>query len=139
MDRKSIFVLVPCFLAFFSWHWIVNRIYPPKPVPPGSTNVANVEIAGTSNNPPPATISPQPAAQPRAIVPTPATPEELVEVTNASAHYTFSSHWGGLKQVELLKYPETVSTRRDLNQTNRVATLNTFTACPTLALLDGSE
>ena len=40
--------------------------------------------------------------------------------------------------VELLRYPETVSTRREKQPvTNRVATLNEFTPAPTLALLDG--
>src|SRR5262249_52534241 len=65
-------------------------------------------------------------------------PEELLEVTNANAHYTFTSHGGGLKLVELLQYPETVATRGDKrNGTNRVATLNTFTPAPTLAILGG--
>ena len=140
MDRKSIIILVLCFIAFFSWHWVVNKIYPPKPIPPGSTNLSNVEIAETNNNIPPSGVPPQLAPQSHAVTPEPTTPEELVEVTNASAHYTFSSHWGGLKQVELLKYPETVSTRREhTGQSNRVATLNTSTRVPTLALLDGSQ
>lgn len=65
-------------------------------------------------------------------------PEEFLEVANADAHYTFSSYGGGLKQVELLKYPEMVRRVRK-GQTNRVATLNTFTPAPTLAILDGDE
>ena len=50
-------------------------------------------------------------------------PEKLLEVTNANAHYTFTSRGGGLKLVELLHYPETVSRRRSQQQTNREATL----------------
>ena len=59
-------------------------------------------------------------------------------MTNSNARYTFTSYGGGLKLVELLHYPETVPTRREKQpQTNNVATLNTFTPAPTLALLDG--
>src|SRR6202008_2404431 len=65
--------------------------------------------------------------------------EQLLEVTNANAHYTFTSHGGGLKLVELLHYPESVATRREQNaHTNRVATLNTITPDPTLAILGGA-
>jgi hypothetical protein len=32
----------------------------------------------------------------------------LLEVANENAHYTFTSHGGGLKLVELMHYPETV-------------------------------
>jgi YidC/Oxa1 family membrane protein insertase len=39
------------------------------------------------------------------------TPEELLVITNARARYTFTSRGGGLKSVELLDYPETVSPR----------------------------
>ena len=67
-------------------------------------------------------------------------PEELVEVTNANAHYTFTSHGGGLKLVELLQYPETVDSRGDKRSgSNRVATLNSFTPAPTLAILGGDS
>src|SRR5262249_27151054 len=67
----------------------------------------------------------------------PTVPEEFLEITNAISHYTFSSHGGGLKQVELLQYPETVSALRQRNrETNRVATLNSFTPHPTFAILD---
>ena len=65
-------------------------------------------------------------------------PEDLVELTNGNAHYTFTSHGGGLKLVELLRYPETVaSSRAERMRTNGVATLNSSTPAPTLALLDG--
>jgi YidC/Oxa1 family membrane protein insertase len=145
MDRKSIIILVLCFAAFFSWHWLVNKIYPPKILPPGSTNVANVELSSTNGNVPPelAPGSTNPASSEtrltaRAVTPKPGVPEELIEVASPDAHYTFSSYGGGLKQVELLKYPETVS-RASRGRTNRVATLNTYTPMPTLAILGGDE
>src|SRR5262249_5390475 len=65
-------------------------------------------------------------------------PEELLVLTNDNARYTFTSHGGGVKLIELVRYPESVSTRREKQQQpQRVASLNVFTPSPTLALLDG--
>jgi YidC/Oxa1 family membrane protein insertase len=144
MDRKSITVLVLCFLALFLVPGLINKVYPPKPIPPGQTNSANQTVTGT-NQPVAPSIAPVLSAsssspEPRPQVPSASVPEEFLEVTNSNAHYTFSSYGGGLKLVELLNYPEMVSTRREhKTQTNRVATLNTFTPVPTLAVLDGAE
>lgn len=142
MDRKSIIVLAVCFIAFFSLQWVVNKIYPPRPIPPGLTNASTSFQSGTNQTNLPVT-PPEMSAAPSNSAPaisSASVPEELVEVTNSNAHYTFSSYGGGLKLVELLQYPETVSTRRERNkQTNRVATLNTFTPAPTLAILDGAD
>src|SRR5437588_8413464 len=142
MDRKSIVILVLCFVAFFSLLPLIDKIYPPIPIPPGETNVLGGTFASSNQSASigigNATINPLPSTA-RAITNTSA-PEELLEITNSSAHYTFSSYGGGLKQVELLQYPETVSTRREhKSETNRVATLNSFTPSPTLAILDGNE
>ena len=38
-------------------------------------------------------------------------PEQTIVLTNARARYTFTSRGGGLKSVELLDYPETISAR----------------------------
>jgi YidC/Oxa1 family membrane protein insertase len=67
-------------------------------------------------------------------------PEQLIVVTNENARYTFSSYGGGLKLVELLKFPETIPSWRNKNaQTNSLASLNTFTPAPTLAVFGGSS
>jgi YidC/Oxa1 family membrane protein insertase len=138
MDRKSIIVLVACFLLLFSWPLLVNKIYPPKPLPPGQTNALTTPQLTTNRigtSAPTATIL-ETTATPKSTINT-AIPEQLLEITNADAHYTFTSYGGGLKIVELLHYPESVSTRREQrSHTNRVATLNTFTPEPTLAILD---
>jgi YidC/Oxa1 family membrane protein insertase len=142
MDRKSFTILALCLLAFLFVPRLVNKIYPPKPLPAGSTNVTSAEVSST-NSPAatPPSLQPSEPGTPRApIAFSSAQPEELIEVTNSAAHYTFTSHGGGLKEIELLHYPEVVSTiRHRRTQTNRVATLNTFTPAPTLALLDGPE
>jgi len=143
MDRKSIIILALCLAAFVFVPRLVNKIYPPRPLPPGSTNAVTGELStnyssnGVTMSPPGAQglDTNSPAAQ---FVPSSSVPEELLEITNANAHYTFSSYGGGLKQVELLNYPEAVSTvRQRKTVTNRVATLNSFTPAPTLAVLDG--
>jgi YidC/Oxa1 family membrane protein insertase len=65
-------------------------------------------------------------------------PEQMIVLTNTRARYTFTSRGGGLKLVELLNYPETVSARwkkQNGNQANSVATLNTRASVPILTIL----
>ncbi len=60
----------------------------------------------------------------------------MLVLTNAHARYTFTSRGGGLKSVELLDYPETISARWKKKATTAgVATLNTRAAVPVLAML----
>ncbi len=145
MDRKSIAVMVVCFVVLMLWYpLVVNKLYPPKPLPPRATNAPAALFAATNQPTPatPAALAPpaapeEPAAAPKLVVNT-NTPEELLEVANANARYTFTSHGGGLKLVELLHYPQSVSSRPKKGPTtNHVATLNTFTPAPTLAVLGG--
>jgi YidC/Oxa1 family membrane protein insertase len=141
MDRKSIIVLVACFALLMVWSTvIVPKLYPPKPVPPGATNtMATAQPGALTNAAVPATAppaaAPLPAEGPKLEINTNA-PEELLVVTNADARYTFTSHGGGLKLVELVDYPETVASRRDQRpETNGFATLNAQATAPTLAVL----
>src|SRR5947209_3488502 len=100
MDRTSIIILVVCFIFLMLWYpLVVNKLYPPKPVPPGATNAPSTL---TTTNQPTApgsaiveTVVPRPVANTNIA-------EELLVVTNDHSVYTFSSHGGGLKQVELL-------------------------------------
>jgi YidC/Oxa1 family membrane protein insertase len=65
-------------------------------------------------------------------------PENLIVISNADARYTFTSRGGGLKTVELLEYPETISARwkkESESSTNDFATLNARTSVPVLAIL----
>ncbi len=67
-------------------------------------------------------------------------PEQLLVLTNGRARYTFTSRGGGLKQIELLDFPETVSARwkeQVTNTTAGVAVLNGRAAVPALAILGG--
>jgi YidC/Oxa1 family membrane protein insertase len=65
-------------------------------------------------------------------------PENTIVISNADARYTFTSRGGGLKTVELLKYPETISARwkkENESSSNGVATLNARDSVPVLAIL----
>jgi len=140
MDRKSIIALVVCFLVLMLWYPLVNKIYPPKPLPRGAINAPAAALSLTNraaSTPAAPAVLEEPAAAPKPLVNV-NVPEELLVVTNSDARYTFTSHGGGLKLVELVRYPETVTTRREKQPpTNNLATLNTFAPAPTLALLDG--
>src|SRR5215475_6674510 len=103
MDRNSIIVLVVCFILLLLWYpLVVNKLYPPKPVPPGATNAPSTFTATNQPAAPPPT-SPAPPAPAQITSPRPVAntnvPEELVVVTNNNSRYTFTSHGGGLKLI----------------------------------------
>jgi YidC/Oxa1 family membrane protein insertase len=139
MDRKSIIVIAACLGLIVLWSYVLTPKYFTKPLPPGWTNAPSATVTGTSA--PPAQSAAPVAEAPMTAPRLPAStnePEQLLEVTNSEAHYTFTSRGGGLKLIELLKYPETVSTALGkTTHTNEVATLNAFAPAPSLALLDG--
>jgi YidC/Oxa1 family membrane protein insertase len=150
MDRKSIAVIVACVAALILWQFvIVPKYLPPKPIPGAATNALNsaqspvgTNALAASNS---AAGSNTVSASTSASVPSPQLEvntnlqEQLVVITNENARYTFTSYGGGLKLVELLHYPETVpSWRNKKAQAGGVASLNTYTPSPTLAILGGS-
>jgi len=49
MDRKTIMILAACLAALFVVPRLVNKIYPPKPLPPGLTNSASAESSLSSS------------------------------------------------------------------------------------------
>jgi YidC/Oxa1 family membrane protein insertase len=141
MDRKSIAVLVLCVGLLLLWSSvIVPKLYPPKPLPAGMTNAfQTAPPPATSAAPAPtasSSIAATPAPAPRLALDTNAA-EELLVISNENARYTFTSRGGGIKLVELTRYPETVASRKERHsESNRVATLNTHATLPSLAILD---
>ena len=140
MDRKSIIVVVACIGLMVLWSMVfVPKLYPPKPLPPGATNAVTqmpgTNVAQTATTPTPAPPNPSPATTPNPVFST-NTPEQTLTLTNENARYTFTSHGGGLKTVELVRYAETVSRRsKHLPLTNGVVKLNTDAPAPVLAVL----
>jgi len=149
MDRKSIAVVVACVILLVLWQAvIVPKFWPNKPLPPGATNALNSAQSPLGTNAPPAapapgTPTPSITTSATQLVVNTNTPEQLIVVTNENplntnenARYTFTSYGGGLKLVELLHYPETVPSWRNKHaKTGGLASLNTYTPSPTLAIL----
>ncbi len=126
MDRKSIIVIGACLVTLVLWVTVVIPKFtpPPRPVPAVGTNVP-----APTSAPVPATTTP-----PRFVASTNA-PEELLVVTNENARYIFTTHGGGLKEIQLLQYPEIISRPNKLSPINNVAALNPRVPVPVLALL----
>jgi YidC/Oxa1 family membrane protein insertase len=140
MDRKSILVIVGCLGLIMLWTVvIVPKLYPPKPLPPGSTNAVGVIEAVAMTNATQTITSAPPALAPTAH-PQPtflaSGDEQTLVFTNDNARYTFTSHGGGLKLIELVHYPETVSrVRKKQPLTSKLAELNPHVSIPVLAML----
>src|SRR6266851_1388390 len=95
--------------------------------------IATNQFERSATPPAPANATTPPAPRAAAFS-TPAGAKEEVQVlTNENARYTFTSYGGGLKLVELTKYPETVSCHSKLKET-KVASLNPGAPLPVLAL-----
>lgn len=140
MDRKAVILLLVFLAALGLLNFvIVPKYFPPVPAPPPSTNTVAALPQGAATNPAVTTTPQVPAVGPTAA-PKPAfstnTVETTMVVTNENGRYTFTSHGGGLKQVELVRYRETVSRAgKKLPLTNGVATLNRYAPAPVLAVL----
>ncbi len=141
MDRTTIIVIVICVILLALLPSISNKLFPPKPLPPGATNVlATAKSLPATNAPaaPPAvlpTLSATTAPRPAFLT---NVEEETLELTNDNARYTFTSRGGGLAQIELLRYPETVSRqRKGQTASTALATLNGKAVVPVLTLFGG--
>ncbi len=139
MDRTGIIVVSICVMLFGWWFYKQNEFAHQQAAyaaahRPEATTATNLN----ANPPAPAVAS--------SIATTPVTfstnlPEQTLVLTNGRARYTFTTRGGGLKQVELLDYPETISARWKDQVTNcaSVAMLNAHAAVPSLAVLGGES
>ncbi|HEU5397398.1 MAG TPA: membrane protein insertase YidC, partial [Verrucomicrobiae bacterium] len=148
MDRKSISVIVLCVVLLAVWNFVVVPKYWPYHPPPPSTNaVTSAESPTATNvnatsgsNVASVTANSATSAPPMQMEVNTNISEQLLVITNADARYTFSSYGGGLKLIELPGYPETIpSWRNKKAQAAGVASLNSYTPSPTLAVLGGSN
>src|SRR5208337_1717819 len=136
MDRTGIIVVSLCVVLLGIWFVAQNKLQMEQARYAATNQVARAHsqpIATGSN----AVVVPA-----STTVPTTFTifdtnsPEILLVVTNGRARYTFTSRGGGLKSVELLDYPETVSPRwKKKVAKDGVATLNARAPLPVLAIL----
>lgn len=132
MDRTGIIVVTLCALLLGVWFVQEQKYQAHRPPPPVATSTA--------------ATAPTPAASPSSTATTPVAtpwfevgsnaPESLITLTNADARYLFTSRGGGLKSVELSKYPDSISPRwKKEMTTNDFATLNAGAPAPVLAIL----
>jgi len=132
MDRTGIIVVTLCVILLVFCIYEQQKYYA-RPQPQTGTNALAAAQTTTNANAAAFTPTTAPAFSFDTNI-----PEQRIVLTNRYARYTFTSRGGGLKLVELLNYPETVSARwktRKGNPTNAVATLNTRAPVPVLALL----
>jgi len=145
MDRTGIIVVTLCIVLLIAWFAAERKYYSQLAQSQMGTNAlatAQTQTATPNSNAAPAaptvTTAP-PTATPFFPFDT-NTPEQTIVLTNARARYTFTSRGGGLKSVELLDYPETVSPRWKTEMaTNAVATLNARASAPVMAILGESS
>jgi YidC/Oxa1 family membrane protein insertase len=136
MDRTGIIVVSLCVVLLGFWFIQQNKLAMQQARQAATNQMARAQS--------------QRAAPVLEAIPSPATvtatmaarlfdtnqPETLLVLTNDRARYTFTSRGGGLKSVELLDYPETISPRwKSKLATNGVATLNMRAPLPVLAIL----
>jgi YidC/Oxa1 family membrane protein insertase len=134
MDRTGIIVVTLCAILLGFCFYEQQKYYSHLPPPPTATNALATAQTTTTNA---GAATPSPTTTPAYAFET-NLPEQTIVLTNKRARYTFTSRGGGLKLVELLDYPETISARWKIQNTalsNGVATLNTRAPVPVLAVL----
>ncbi|HEX4349646.1 MAG TPA: membrane protein insertase YidC, partial [Verrucomicrobiae bacterium] len=141
MDKTGIIVISLCVVLLGWWFLQQEKIAQQQARYAQTNQLAQAQIALAATNSSNAAMSamtPAVKATATAAAFDPNAPEQLIVLTNADARYTFTSHGGGLKLVELLDYPQTISARwktKSGAQTNGDAALNMLAEVPSLAVL----
>jgi YidC/Oxa1 family membrane protein insertase len=142
MDRTGIIVITICIIAFGFW-FVQEQKYAEHAQQQAASN-PGVVVANTNQTKTTSTTSTATTATPTTAIPVHVfdtnIAEQLIVITNDDARYTFTSRGGGLKSIQLLKYPETVSPlwKKEM-ATNAVATLNAHAPVPLLAILGNTN
>ncbi len=159
MDRRSLLLLSVACLVMVFWYPLMERIYPPKPLPPGATNGLVRASAGTNaaNDPvgapagiatatPPvaagvAGIAIRPGITDTGFTPSTGKAEELV-LEGEDGRYVFTSAGGGIRQVELKGHNDAMTwSERKAAKPVRPAIVNRGIDTPIMALigLEGAD
>ncbi len=135
MDKTGIIIISLCVAALFVWVFEQQKIQTQQAERQQQFLATNV-VASTQT--PAATPAPAPVTSATPTLFDTNLPENLIVVTNDAERFTFTSRGGGLKQVDLLNVPETVSARWKRVGTNTasgVASLNTRAPLPVLSII----
>ena len=144
MDKTGIIVVSICALLLGWWFVEQNKIaqqVAQQKALYDKTNqvaVAQSRSAATNSGPAPTAETAIASTVTLPVVFNTNLPEQTIVLANAKARYSFTSRGGGLKLVELLDYPQTISARwtsKSGSPTNGVASLNTLALVPSLAVL----
>ena len=144
MDRKSLIIMVVSLAFLAAWFPITNKIFPPIPVKPTNTvsSATNRLTASTNSSSliSASTNLASAATNALAAIETnlPPRQEELVTIENDNARYVFTSHGGGLKRIELKKFPADVGCKENA-RTNGNVTLNVKAKAPALGIVVGGD
>jgi YidC/Oxa1 family membrane protein insertase len=142
MDRKSTIVIVVCILLMFLWQGVLVPKYfsEPRPTAPLDSTAPPARDTGTTSDAP--ALTPPPGLTPSGLVTRPILATnvvaQLLVISNENARYTFTSQGGGLQQIELVRFPETITRKRRQEEATNVATLNAEGQLPVLTVL-GNE
>jgi YidC/Oxa1 family membrane protein insertase len=136
MDRKTVLGLIGAFVLLYAWMWGVDKFFPPSKLPARGTNT----LASATNGLPGGTnavltngaVTNITGLPTNTAAVTPSAPEQLVTLETDDSIYTFTTHGGGLKRIELKKFTESIRKKGSVS-TNRV-TLNEHGATAVLAL-----
>jgi YidC/Oxa1 family membrane protein insertase len=136
MDRTGIIVVTLCAILLGVWFVKQNQIAQQQARYAATNQVAKAQSQFAAANSNAVSLPSNVTATMASPLFDTNTPETLLVLTNGRARYTFTSRGGGLKLVELLDYPETISPRwKRKVATDGVATLNTRAPMPVLAIL----
>lgn len=139
MDRKSILILVISLAFLAAWFPITNRIFPPIPAPARTNTVGSAtnQIPGGTNSAP--VLTAMSTNLPSVVTNLPSREEQLVSLENENARYVFTSLGGGLKSIELKKFPADVGCDTKNPRTNQTVTLNDKASVPVLGIVQTGD
>ena len=145
MDRTGIIIVTLCVLLLGWWFIEQNKLARERALYEQTNQVALAQnqLAATNSTPASTVDTGTGSAAPTPAIFDTNAPEQLIVLTNGRPHhdwarYTFTSRGGGLKQIEMLDYPQTISARwrtRNSAQNHTVESLNTLASVPALAVL----
>ncbi len=115
MDKKTIIVLISCFLGIFAWQQFVLHTWPPRKITPKQvigTNTAPTEVSqatsaqGSSSTNTPTWTPQKPGETGASIVATPEVrePEKIVQLQNKLISMEFTTYGAGVKSASFLAH-----------------------------------
>ncbi|MCC7376630.1 MAG: membrane protein insertase YidC [Verrucomicrobiales bacterium] len=146
MDRRSLILLVSTCLLLVLWFPLMQRMYPPKPVAvtnrvalassPDSSGATNTNANGAVASPAvPASTSLRPGIADTGFRAASSNTTDLV-LESDDARYLFTSLGGGLREVELKKFPDAYQcSDRKTNREIGNASINRSIVTPMFTLL----